>query len=546
MKDIILTKIQEIISTSKPDGVVTRLRYNSDLWSIILEFTKNFTFKNKAEQVYFYSQQYLNKPICKCSKPLTFISITSGYREFCSTSCTYAKDTARDRRIATMEKNGGIGLANPATLLKAKNKLQEKHGIDVTNPGQIKSHKLNMTINNSMKDPKVIDSIRNQCLIKYGVDWHSKRQDVRSKMIASSFAIYGVSNHSQLHYSVETWRYLTDYDSMKSLFDTLSVSEISTKLNVSETTVLKHLKILGIRLPTEIIPEKQLANLLALHGFNDFSKTRKVLPSGKELDLYSPSLQIGIEYCGLYWHSERYSKSTDHRNKWIECKEQNIKLISIFEDEWILNRKIVESRLLHMLKKQSVSVGARSLVIKKITQMTSDEFLKKYHLGGSARASIHYAAFDKNENIRAVMSFSKHRKLHKPLIEYEWEMVRFSTDLTHIPGIASKLFSKFVKDLDPISILSYSDLRYGEGNYLANLGFIRYEDTGAGYWYFSLCNPEFKRYHRLFFTKKELLKKYPALDPNLTEYEMARNAGFERIWDCGNARWIWTNPNQIV
>ena len=446
-----------------------------------------------------------------------------------------------ERRISTMERNGGVGLANPKTLLKAQNKLQEKHGAEVTNPGQIKSNKIKLSINNGMKNKDVVNSIRNQCLEDYGVDWHSKRKDVQQKMKEASIAIYGVSNHSQLHYSLETWKYLTDYESLKSLFDELSINEISTKLNVSETTVLKHLRILGIRLPTEIIPEKQIYNFLVSHGFNDFIKTRKVLPSGKEIDLYSPSLQIGIEYCGLYWHSEKYSKSTNHRNKWLECKEQNIRLISIFEDEWILNRKIVEARLLHKLKKQPVSIGARSLVIKKITQIISDKFLSQYHLSGPARATLHYGAFDKNDNIRAVMSFSRHRKLHKPLIDYDWEMVRFSTDLSHIPGIASKLFSKFVKDINPISVLSYADLRYSEGDYLANLGFTRYEDTGAGYWYFSLCNPEFKRFHRLFFTKKEFLKKYPALDPTLTEYEMARNAGFERIWDCGNARWIWTN-----
>lgn len=539
MQNIILNKINEIIKTSKPDGVVTRLRHNEELWSIILDFTKSFTFKNKAEQVYFYSQQFTDKPVCKCGKTLTFVSITSGYREFCSRSCDYAKDAALDRRVATMKANGGVGLANLKTYMKAKCKLQEKHGLDVTNPGQIKSHRVNLTINNGMKNPDVIKSIRTQCLIEHGVDWHSKRQEVRDNIILSSFVKYGVANHSQLHYSTETWQYLTDYDSMKHLFETLSISEISTKLHVSDTTVLKHLKILGIRLPTEIIPEKQINTWLIQHGFTDFYKTRKILPSGKELDLYSPTLQIGIEYCGLYWHSEKYSKSTNHRNKWLECKSQNIKLISIFEDEWLLSRNIIENRLLHILTKQPISIGARSLTINRITQHESDDFFKKYHLSGPAKANLHYAAFDNNNTIRAMMSFSKSRKLHKPIIDYQWEMVRFSTDLTHIPGIAGKLFSCFVKDNNPSSVLSYADLRYGEGLYLNNLGFVRYQDTSPGYWYFSLSNPEFKRYHRLFFTKKELLKKYPLLDPNITEYEMARTIGFERIWDCGNARWIW-------
>jgi hypothetical protein len=58
-----------------------------------------------------------------------------------------------------------------------------------------------------------------------------------------------------------------------------------------------------------------------------------------------------------------------------------------------------------------------------------------------------------------------------------------------------------------------------------------------------LTNPDFKRHHRLFFTKKALVKKYPQfINTEMTEYEIAKSLGFERIWDCGHARWLWSNP----
>ena len=28
---------------------------------------------------------------------------------------------------------------------------------------------------------------------------------------------------------------------------------------------------------------------------------------------------------------------------------------------------------------------------------------------------------------------------------------------------------------------------------------------------------------------------------NQTEYERALELGFDRIWDCGNGKWVWTD-----
>jgi len=68
-----------------------------------------------------------------------------------------------------------------------------------------------------------------------------------------------------------------------------------------------------------------------------------------ELDIWLPEKNIAIEYNGLYWHSDLHKSDDYHRMKWDLCQEKGIRLIQIFEDEWIQKSEIVKSRLLHIL-----------------------------------------------------------------------------------------------------------------------------------------------------------------------------------------------------
>ena len=77
-----------------------------------------------------------------------------------------------------------------------------------------------------------------------------------------------------------------------------------------------------------------------------------------ECDIYIPELKLGIEYNGLYWHSELYKDSKFHLNKTNIFEKNDNQLIHIFEDEWIYKQDIVKSRLLNLLN-MSERVWAR-------------------------------------------------------------------------------------------------------------------------------------------------------------------------------------------
>lgn len=60
--------------------------------------------------------------------------------------------------------------------------------------------------------------------------------------------------------------------------------------------------------------------------------SRKIIPP-LELDIYLPELQIAFEFNGTYWHSEKFRKLDYHDNKSNRCKDNNIKLLHVWEME---------------------------------------------------------------------------------------------------------------------------------------------------------------------------------------------------------------------
>jgi hypothetical protein len=536
-----LSKLQKILNEHKPDGLSTRVKHDTELKQAVESWASDIMCGSLIEKIYCFVHQMNELPKCLCGNPVRFISITQGYREFCSKTCNYAKQVATRRRVESMKANGGVGLSNPKSKQKAQQTLFDTYGISNAFCSPNANEK--RTNQNPMQDPTVILSIRQQCLKDHGVDWHSKRTDVIHKKTNTNLTKYGVINSSQKHYTKHTCDVLQNSQSLKTMFQTNTIEQISQNLGVCETTILKYLKLYGIRLPNEIAPEIQLMNWLIDQGFIDFHKSRTVLTSKQEIDLYSDSQKLGIEYCGLFWHSQKYKTRSYHRNKYNECMNQGIKLVTIFEDEWLNKRNIVISRLSQLLGINTTGCGARKLRISLINRLQAEMFLNKYHISGSASASVFVGAYNMSGELVAVMTFSRGRRFNKPKHEWEWEMIRFCTDGSHYPGVASRLFKYFVSQHSPSSVISYADLRWGQGDYLKHLGFIRYEDSPPNYWYFSLSNTNFKRYHRFTFCKQALLKKFPGSDPNLSEYNLAQNNGLERIWDCGNATWIWRDHN---
>jgi hypothetical protein len=266
---------------------------------------------------------------------------------------------------------------------------------------------------------------------------------------------------------------------------------------------------------------------------------------GLELDIYIPSKYIAIEVNGNFWHSEvgGHKYKNYHINKTVQCNNNGIRLIHIFEDEWIENEAIVKSRLKHILNVNDhyKSIFARKCEIKQISSSDSKLFLTDHHIQGCVNASINLGAYYNNELI-SVMTFGKFRSAlgSKNQNSNEYEMYRFcSKSDIKVVGIAGRLLSYFIRLHNPQKIISYSDRRWGApvGSLYEKIGFNRISIGIPNYWY---VNKDYlRRVHRFNFRKSELPSKLKTFNPQLTEWENMQLNGYDRIWDCGNFKYEW-------
>lgn len=79
--------------------------------------------------------------------------------------------------------------------------------------------------------------------------------------------------------------------------------------------------------------EREIGYIIEEMGFDIIRNDRSLLDN-LELDIYIESEKLAIEYCGIYWHSEKFKDKKYHINKLQRCEALGIRLITIFEDEW--------------------------------------------------------------------------------------------------------------------------------------------------------------------------------------------------------------------
>jgi hypothetical protein len=139
---------------------------------------------------------------------------------------------------------------------------------------------------------------------------------------------------------------------------------------------------------------------------------------------------------------------------------------------------------------------------------------------GEDKSKIKLGLIYEND-LMCVMTFT-HSRFNK---KYQWELSRFCTKSGYnVVGGFSKLLTYFRK-FNIGSIISYADLRYSDGNVYQKNGFDLIHINSPSYYY--VDKGYLKRYNRMGFQRKHI----GAYD--CTEYEKARELGYNKIFDCG-------------
>jgi hypothetical protein len=252
----------------------------------------------------------------------------------------------------------------------------------------------------------------------------------------------------------------------------------------------------------------------------------------KELDVYLPELKLAIEFNGLRWHSDLFKDKNYHIDKTTLCRDNEIRLVHIFEDDFDYKLPIVQSIILNLIGKSN-KIYARKTEIKQIKNKKElKDFLTTNHLQGFVNSNINYGLYYEGELV-SVMTFMTSRKIFNSKVnEGHYELVRFCNKLNHsVVGGASKLFKKFIQDFQPKNVLSYCDISWANGNLYKNLGFEYDGITKPNYHYVI----KDKRENRINYQKHKLVKM--GYDSSLTENEIMNNLGHFRIYNCGNERY---------
>lgn len=260
---------------------------------------------------------------------------------------------------------------------------------------------------------------------------------------------------------------------------------------------------------------------------------------GKEIDLFLPERKFGIELHGLHWHTEATRHKDYHRQKWEIANQQGIRLIQIFEDEWLEKSEIIKQRLLAMLGRGGV-LYARKCRVEKVDSSVGKAFLDGTHIQGGGLASQYYALFH-NECVVAVASFGRARagSMANFTTNGAWEVIRYAS-VGRVQGGFSKLFAAFLKDVQPDEVISYCDLRYGDGKLYQATGFILDSITQPDYWW--VPNGKIKRIAR-YVTQKHKIASHPVLkeyySAGMTETQVCHAAGWQKIYGVGHQKWLW-------
>jgi hypothetical protein len=267
----------------------------------------------------------------------------------------------------------------------------------------------------------------------------------------------------------------------------------------------------------------------------------------KELDIYFPEEKVAIEFCGLYWHSEDmlnknrsfkdgWNGKNNHRKKLELCREKDIRLITIFSDEFRDHPDICLSRIAQALNQQQNRIYARKCNLKQITSKEANDFFKGNHLQGSTKNKVAFGLYYEDDLVEVVSlgSLTRSHVANKTI-----ELKRLASKKnTHVVGGPSKLFAackSWAVDNGYTVIRSYCDLRWGTGNLYKVLGFNIVNETSYSPHYVN------KKDNRV---RNITLRKTPEERlTGKTEWELRQAQGYLRIYDCGHQTWDYSLYN---
>ena len=412
---------------------------------------------------------------------------------------------------------------------KFKEKSLSKWGVDNPSKSDVIKEKIKEVslykwgVDNYSKTEEFKDKIKQTSLYKWGVDSYSKTEECKERVSLDNIKKWGVDNYNKSNLSkfgkkIFSENFITYLKNKTSLYK----CEKGHQFEISSDNYLKRKEInLPLCTVCNPISDSQSIKQKGLYEYIKSIYKGEIIQSyrdGLEIDIYLPHLNLGFEFNGLYWHSDKYRDKSYHLDKTKYFSERGIRIIHIWEDDWVFKNKIIKSQIKNWIGLTDKRILARKCCVREIGDtVVVTKFLEENHIQGKAASCLKLGLYY-NDELVSLMTFD-HYEGRKKISG--WNINRFCNRIDHnIIGGASKLFKYFLNNYNPDRVISYADRDWSEGNLYKKLGFKKVSSSVPDYKYIF----EGIRVHKSRFRKSKT---------GISENKLNIN----KIWDCGKIKW---------
>lgn len=264
------------------------------------------------------------------------------------------------------------------------------------------------------------------------------------------------------------------------------------------------------------IAEKEILAFLQSIA-SDFQTKR--FANDYELDCYSDSLKLGVEYNGLYWHSEENRPRDYHLKKTKYFESRGIRVIHVWEHEWKDRKEQVKDFLRSACGGNAVRIGARKCEFREIGYEEAKEFLSRCHIQGHCKQTTYAIGCFYEGELVGVCSFGRH---HRDSSKYVLNRFACKANYT-ISGFLAKASKIGAVKLGTI----YSWAHYAKSQ---AKGYI-----AAGWSVEGFLRPDYfyADAQGRVISKQARKKSAVGTPTGMTEAQHSKADGLYRIWDCG-------------
>jgi endogenous inhibitor of DNA gyrase (YacG/DUF329 family) len=233
-------------------------------------------------------------------------------------------------------------------------------------------------VDNFRKTEEYKEKYLNTCITKYGIEHASKSKqykDSHKKLMFEKFAASERFKNFELQFTFDDYNGVTKKYNKKYPFKCKRCNNIENH----DLCNGKAVKCSNCDKSMSDFQHEVVEYIRAILPTEPIVTNNRAILSPLELDIYLPNKNFAIETDGLYWHSEvgGGKNKNYHINKTKLASTKGIRLIHVFENEWMNKKEITKSVLASVLTKKNAVIYARKCKIKEIKPSEKTKILRR-------------------------------------------------------------------------------------------------------------------------------------------------------------------------